>query len=706
MNRFFHPRNIAVAGASADEKKVTNNVIANLLEMGFEGGIFPVGKNGGEIFGIPIYRALTEIPQRVDLLVIIVPANRVPGLLREAGGQGIDRAVIISDGFNESGPDGLLLAQQIQDIARKHAIRFIGPNCQGVICANSGVCVPFAPLFRHQVKKGGVSIVSQSGSIGWIGASGLSYEMDGISKVASIGNKLDVNELDLLEYLIEDPETTTIVLYLESFSDGRKLFELAKHSEKPIVVFKANTGGEASRIALSHTAALASDDRVAGAALAQAGMLRARTTREMIEICKALYLPLIRGMQLVVMAGSGGLALIGEDTVRRQGMRMAQLPEELLREIAQKGFWKRRTLTNPVDLGGFFNNRDILNVVKDLLSRKEVDGAALSLFNTREYNSPLTCSRFIDRVEEISRELSKPVCLHFVSDHFPLAEIKMAKRFPVFDTMEDAVCALSHQWTYRKFVNRTRSAYPVMKDERSTADQILEEIKADPFYPNALAVMALVSAYGIRCEMPVTAVNLEEARLKAEGIGYPVVMKIWSSDISHKTDIGGVRVNIRDGAALDKAFAEILENARKQAKGACIQGVMLQKMVMKGMELVLGGKQDQDFGPVVMFGMGGIFVEALDDISFRLAPVCREEARELIEETGVFPILKGVRSKTPFDIQALVEALVRLSMLLADFPEIKELDLNPVKIFREGEGLTAVDGRIVLDTPYEQKSLA
>jgi acetyltransferase len=243
--------------------------------------------------------------------------------------------------------------------------------------------------------------------------------MDGISKVASIGNKLDVDELDLLNYLIEDPETRIIVLYLESLSDGRKLVEYARRSAKPMIVLKSNISGKASQIALSHTAALASDDRVTDAALAQAGIVRAYTLREMLEMCKAFSLPMLKGRNVAVMAGSGGLALIGEDTVQRQGLGLARLSEDLLREIADMGTWKRRNITNPVDLGGFFNTQDILNALDRILSQVEVDGAALSLFRTKEYNAPLSCSEFVDQIEGTSKRHSKPIALHFVSDFFP-----------------------------------------------------------------------------------------------------------------------------------------------------------------------------------------------------------------------------------------------------------------------------------------------
>ena len=694
MKKFFHPKNIAVAGASTNPNKVTNNIITNLQEMGFQGGIFPLGKKRGEIRGLPIYCSFEEIQKNIDLLVIMVPASGVPSILRDAGKAGIDRAVIIADGFNETGEKGVKLAEKIMRIAKKYAIRFIGPNCQGVICADSDVCVPFAPLFKHQVKKGGVSIISQSGSIGWIGTSGLSHEIDGISKVASIGNKLDVDELDLLEFLIEDTKTKIIVLYLESFSDGRRLFEIAKHSEKPIIIFKSNISGKESQIALSHTAALASDDRITDAALAQAGIIRAHTVREMIEMCKALSLPLIKGKNLAVMAGSGGLAIIGEDTVQRHTLGMARLPEKILQEIGASGLWKRQRVSNPVDLGGFFNSRDILNVVEKVLSQDEVDGIALSLFNTKEYNTPLSCSEFVKQIEMVSKTLSKPITLHFVSDHFPLAEVKMGNRFPLFDTMEDAVFALSVQWQYRRTLNKVRSPYPNMEKEKEKAGEILAKATNEHSYPSDLLAIELASAYGISCAIPFIAVDLEEARLKAKEIGYPVVMKISSPDISHKTEVGGVRVNIKDEAELTKAFHEIITEIKKRSEAVNIRGVMLQKMISGGMELILGCKHDKDFGPVIMFGLGGIFVEAFEDVSFRLAPICFEEANEMIEEVRGYTILQGARGKKLFDIPSLADALVRFSILLADFPEITEMDLNPIKIFEKGKGLVVVDGRM------------
>jgi acetyltransferase len=697
MKKFFYPENIAIAGASPNKDSISNIIIGNLLEMGYPGGIFPLSKRRGKIFGLPIYLSLEEIPNPVDLLVIMVPAAAVPVLLTEAGKAGIDRAVIISDGFNESGEAGVRLARQIKEIAKQYAIRFIGPNCQGVICSTSGVCVPFAQLFRHQVKSGGVSVISQSGSIGWMCTSQLSYEMDGISKIASVGNKLDVDELELLEYLMEDQETKIIVLYLESFSDGRRLFELARHSDKPIIIFKSNISGKDSEIALSHTAALASDDTVADAALAQAGILRAYTFRETIEMCKALHLPLIKGQNLAIMAGSGGLAIMAGDMAQREDLRVGPLPEHLLKEIAETGKWKRRSITNPVDTGGFFNNLEIINVVDKILSLEEIDGAVVSAFNTAVDLTPLTSSEFMDHIEKTSRGRSKPIAVHLVSDLAPLAEIKSNKDYPIFDTPEDAVCALSRQWKYRRFLERVRSPYRTLANEKKRATQILAKIAKGSRYPNALMAMELAEAYGIRCEMPILAANLEEARIKAAEIGYPLVMKISSPEVSHKTDVGGVKTNLKNDMELEIAFDEIMGKVKTRVEGARIDGVVLQKMIFGGTELIAGGKCDRDFGPVIMFGLGGTLAEILKDVSFRLAPICREEAYEMIEETAAFSFLKGVRGEKPYDIALLADILERLSIMMADFTQIAELDLNPLRMHNDSTAASVLDARIFME---------
>ena len=526
----------------------------------------------------------------------------------------------------------------------------------------------------------------------------LSLEMEGISKIASIGNKLNVGELDLLEYLINDPETKIIVVYLESFVDGRRFCEIANTSSKPIIVFKSNISGKESKLAISHTAALASDDRIVDAALNQAGMLRAYTFRQMIEMCKSLSLPIIKGDKIVVLASSGGMGIIGEDTALRKSLRLAKLPAGVIQEINSALDWSIFNITNPVDIGGIFNNLDIIKIIDSLLSFNDVDGAALSMFyvGAPTYR-PLDNYEVVDHVERLTKKHLKPVAMHFASDFLSVAQIKKSKSFPLFHTMEDAVGALSTQWRYRKIRKRVRSPYRDMAKQKVKAQKILSGLKDDSNYPGDLLALELAGIYGIECAMPVLAVGLKEARLKAAELGYPVVMKISSPDISHKTDVGGVITDIYDELELEKSFSRIMKDVKTGNTQARIQGVMLQKMVFNGLELIIGGKYDRDFGPVIMFGMGGIFVEILRDVSFRLAPICREEAYEILEETKSFQVLKGIRGEKPYDISSLVDALERFSILLSDFPQIAELDLNPVKIFPEGKGLIVVDGRLKIE---------
>ncbi|MBW1766295.1 MAG: acetate--CoA ligase family protein [Deltaproteobacteria bacterium] len=694
MKNFFYPNSIAVAGASSTKDKLANFVISNLVEVGYPGEVFAIGSDRGKIFGKPIFISIKDMPKPVDLLVIVVPSRFVPGLLTDAGEAGIKRVVIITAGFNESGDHGDRLAGQLKGIASRYSIRFIGPNCQGVTCASSRTCVPFSPFSKEHVKNGGVSIITQSGSIGWIGTSGLSHEIDGISKVASIGNKLDVDELELLEYFIADKETKMIVLYLESFSDGRKLFEIAGHSKKPIIVLKSNISGEESELALSHTVALASDDRMVGTALAQAGILRAFTFKEVIDMCKALSLPVTKGNNFAVLASSGGMAIIGGDTIIRENLVLKQFPDGLIQRIRKFGNWDLHKITNPLDIGGIFKSSSILDIVDTILSFDEIDGAVLSVFKTGPPMYELETSEVIDRVENISKKHLKPIAMNIVSDPCFITEIKKDIAFPIFDTMEDSVRALSNQWKYQKMVGRARSPYQNMDAQRIKANKTFSTAKENQAYYNDLPAMELAKAYGIACEIPVIAADPDEAKLKAAKIGYPLVMKICSPDISHKTDVGGVKVNIKNETELEKAFIEIMDEVKRIAGSARIHGVLLQKMISGGMELIFGGKYDHDFGPVIMFGMGGIFVEAFEDVSFRLAPICREEAHEMIEEVRGYSLLQGIRGKKPFDISSLADALERFSILLSDFPEITEMDLNPVKIFNDGRGLIVLDGRL------------
>jgi acetyltransferase len=316
-----------------------------------------------------------------------------------------------------------------------------------------------------------------------------------------------------------------------------------------------------------------------------------------------------------------------------------------------------------------------------------VDGVVFSAFTDGPYGYPFDTSELVDRVESVAIKRHKPVALSFVTDLLHVEQTKKNKVFPIFDSIEDSIHALSTQWKYRQIQNRTRSPYRHMALQKNAVGKILSgEV-------NDLTAMEIASGYGIRCEMPVTAVDLEDAILKASGMGYPVAMKIESPDISHKTDVGGVIIDIKNKTGLEAAYHKIMDNMKTQA-GARIQGVMLQKMIPDGMELIIGGKFDDDFGPVIMFGLGGIFVEAFEDVVFRMAPICHEEAHEMIEQSKGYSLLKGVRGERPYDISALADALERVSVLLADFPEIKELDLNPVKLFHEGDGLVAVDGRI------------
>ncbi|SPD72796.1 conserved hypothetical protein [uncultured Desulfobacterium sp.] len=697
MEKFFYPESIAVAGVSPEQGKISNAIVSNLIGMGYNKEIFCIGKTRGRLFDLPVYGTLKEINKKVDLIVIMVPAGQAPSMLTEAGEIGINRAVIITGGFNELGGEGDRLTRELKEISNKYSIRLIGPNCQGIICPESGVCVPFAPVTRDKVKRGDVALIAQSGSVGWIGSVLLSHEIGGISKVVSIGNKIDVTEVELTEYLINDPETKIIALYLESFSDARRLCELAKGSPKPVIVFKSNVSNKGSRLALSHTAALASDDTIVEGAFDQAGIIRARGFREMIEACKAMALSQIRGPNLVIMAASGGMGIIGEDAVQSEGLRLAALSPEILSDIAAKGDWKIFTMTNPVDIGGFFNNQQIIDIADNLLTLDEVDGIALSAFTDGPYCHPFDTSGFVDRIKAVSEKRAKPVALSFVTDPLRVAQVRKQKDFPIFDTIEDSVRALSLQLRHHNSRKRKRSPVHDIKVNREEVKAMIGELATNPDKPTDVGAVKILKAYGVNCQAPVFAPDKEGACRSAEALGYPIAIKISSPVISHKTDVGGVITNIQNEKGLDLAFDQVMASVKLRRPGAVINGVIIQKMVPTGTEVIIGGRYDRDFGPVIMFGMGGIFVEAFNDVVFRMAPTCLEEAYEMIKKSKGYALLKGFRNENAVDIPALADALERISILISDFPEISELDLNPVNIFSAGDGLSVIDARMMIN---------
>ncbi|MCC7130687.1 MAG: acetate--CoA ligase family protein [Anaerolineae bacterium] len=696
MREFFYPSSVAVIGVSAKPTNLGRNIVANLVEYDFNGIVYAVGPSGGAIETRRIYHSVLDIPDHVDLAVVFTPAHTVPAILEQCGQKGIPRAIIETAGFREYTEEGRQLEDQICEISRRYGIHFIGPNCIGAINMENGFCVPFPRLSRF-VKRGEVSIITQSGGVGMSVLNLLANEGLGLNKFVSVGNMLDKTAEDLLEYLIEDDQTGLIFLYLESIGDGRRLMEIARRSEKPILAFKSNIGRLGQKIALSHTASLTSDDRVVDAAFHQAGVARVRDATTLGNNLKIMRLPAMKGRNLGVISRSGGHAVIAADACELSGFELAEFPDEFLREIEKHFRASVIRLTNPLDLGDLFDLDVYADIIERTLQLEGVDGIVF-LHTSLSEEENLTSRLLLDRIMELAAKYNKPVAYFISAASQEVAYLKQNYSYPIFTQVVETVRALeiSH-YRYQQYQRvHTTEPLPKFVVDREPTRRRLEQAQAERRDLLLSEALLTLEDYGIRAAPSRAARTRADAERAAAELGYPVAIKIISAQISHKTDVGGVQLNLRSAEELGAAYDDMLARLRQADPTAQLESVLVQPMVSRGRELILGGRQDPQFGPVVLVGLGGIFVELFNDISVRVAPITHSAAVEMLENLHSFRMLKGARGQPPADIEALVDAILRLAQLLCDFPEIKEIDLNPLRLFDEGEGLQALDARMIL----------
>lgn len=697
MREFFYPISVAVIGVSAKLTNLGRNIVGNLVEYGFNGIVYAVGPSGGMIETRRIYRSVGDIPDHVDLAVILTPANTVPGILEECGQKGIRRVIVETAGFREYGKEGRQLESEMTKIAENYGIRFVGPNCVGAINMENGFCVPF-PRLRKFIKPGDVSIITQSGGVGMSALNLMANEGVGLNKFVSVGNMVNVDAEDVLEYLITDKGTNLIFLYLESIRDGRRLMEIARGSPKPILAFKSNIGELGKSIALSHTASLTSDDKVVEAAFQQSGIVRVRDATSFSNSMKILELPPMKGKNLAVISRSGGHAVMAADACELSGFDLALLPDRFLREIEKHFRASVINLTNPLDLGDLFDLDVYAQIIEETLKLESIDGVVYlhtSLSEAENKKSRVLLDHLVEMVERYD----KPVAYYVSTDAQEVNYLKQNYNFPIFTRVVETIRALQTSYQHCSQSQRVHlgEEIPTFEVCKPVVNSLIHQAKAagrDLLLSESLEILEHYSIPTIRS---VVAMTVKEAQEAAQELGYPVAIKIVAGQISHKSDVGGVQLNLRNGPALAAAFEDMMTRIQKAYPGVKIDGVMVQPMVTGGIELILGGRQDLQFGPVILVGLGGIFVEIFEEVVVRVAPLSRTEALEMIESLRGVQILKGARGHKPADIEAVVEALLRLSQLMTDFPEIKELDINPLRVFHQGEGVRALDARVLLE---------
>jgi len=693
---FFYPESVAVVGVSTSPTNLARAIAYHLVEFRYTGRVYLVGPKGGSFMGHRIYHSISDIPDPVDLAVILTPAATIPEIMESCGQKGIKRVIIESAGFSELGDERKNLENQMVAAAHKHGVRFIGPNCIGVINKENGLAVPFMP-FRDTFQLGSCSIISQSGGVGGAMLNTLANEHLGFNKFASVGNKLDTNENDLLEYYLEDEGTKTIFLYLEGIADGRRLMEIAFRSSKPILVHKSNTSEASTLIARSHSSSLSAAEEVVNAAFHQCSIQRVTDMNSTILALKAHSLPPMRGNRLAVVSRSGGHAVIAADAAAKFGFVLQPFPQDFLRMLEKRLRAGVIRLGNPMDLGDLFDFDLFNEIVSKTLVRDDIDGM-LVVLNYNGVFFPENSRTLAGKIKEACLKFQKPVALCVVTSG---EEWQLNRRnhpgFPMFLEPEEAAKGLAIS---RDHFTRQLSSFA--EAETFAVDQekpltILAEAKSRQAKQLTTAeALQILSCYGIPLAPWAEAGSAREASTQANLLGFPVAMKVLGEGFIHKSDVGGVLLNLKTEAEVQDAYDKLAALIQKTEPGAQENNVLVQKMVAAGHEVFVGGKQDSVFGPVVLVGLGGVYVEIFGDVALRVAPVSAAEARKMFTEIHGGKLLEGVRGEQPVDLEMLVEITQRISQLICDLPEIQELDLNPLKVLPRGQGCLAVDCRMVL----------
>jgi acetyltransferase len=680
MRTFFSPHSIAVFGASDKPANLARRIVENLRRFGFSGGIYPIGKGGGSLDGLPIYTAIEEVPDTPELAVLLVPAALIPGMLEACGKKGIQRAIIETGGFSELDAENKSLEERIAAIAVAHNIRFIGPNCFGVINMEHGVVVPFFVIDPSYLTTGRASLISQSGGIVYDTCMVCSVENVGLNKLVSVGNKLNCNENDFLEFLAADPGTGTIGMYLENFSDGRRFLDLALATEKPIVMLKANRGERSREIAHFHTTALAGDDAVTDAAMAQAGVLRVRSFRQMTECFKIFELPLLKGERLALVTRSGGHGVLSADAVQRYGFSLAEFPGHVIAAIKEKKANVIRA-TNPLDIGDLYDLSVYSDIMAMMLGEPGIDGVVFIVTYSSE-SEGAQVEEFIRQTGEMIGRYGKPAVLCVSSNRDRWLAMKQAGDVPVFADVDDAMHALTRSYAHYRF-QAAKAAAAARTSFSGTARAI--PAGGGRAIMDVEETWRLLSRYDLPIAPYAVAESIDDALAAAARIGYPVALKGVAPHILHKTEAGAVALDLRDDTAL-----------RQAAEAMRAERYLVQRMAGRGDEVIVGGRQDNEFGPVVLVGLGGIFTEMLTGTVLRVAPIGLDEARVMIASIRGSGVLGGFRGRSAADTESLAQVLVNISRLLTvtENPSILRMEMNPVIVHPAGSGCTIVDARV------------
>ncbi len=696
LEAFFKPQAVAIIGASTTPGKLGYAVLANAIESGFPGRIYPVNPKAKQIYGYKAYPSVMDLPEVPELAVIVIPYNYVPAALRECGEKGVQAVVIISAGFREASVEGMERELEVIEIAQKYNMRIIGPNCLGIIDTYTPLNATFAAGTPPQ---GTIAFMSQSGALqtailDW----SLATRDLGFSKFVSLGNKADISEIDLMAAWAEDPDSHVILAYIEGVPDGRRFIEVAREvsRKKPILVLKSGVTESGSRAVSSHTGSLAGSEAAYDAGFYQAGVLRMDTLEELFNAARAFAnQPLLKGNRIAIVTNAGGPGILATDMLERCGLELARMERETIQKL-EEFLPDAASAANPVDVLGDARSERYAKAMELIALDPHVDGLMCIV-------TPQAMTEIVETanaIGKLSQRVEKPILGVFMGEERAKAgeDVLMSYSVPNYKFPEQAARSFAAMRDYVEIRDRPEPEYVTFEVDKAAVKEVFDKVRGDKRVSVTEAeAQAIAHAYDIRLPQSDLAATAEEAIEIAQRIGYPVVLKIASPDILHKTDVGGVRVGLQNATDVRDAFDLIVYRASRYVPGARIWGCLVQEMVpMDGVEVLVGMSKDPQFGPLVTFGLGGILVEALKDVTFRVAPFGRQDAEEMLEEIRAHTLLDGVRGRPPADKAALADTLLRIGQLVTDFPEIVEMDINPLMVYQQGQGAVALDLRLIL----------
>jgi acetyltransferase len=662
MSPLFHPESVAVIGASESTGKLGHEILKNLIDGGFPGALYPINPKSERILGLSCFKNVRDVPGKVDLAVVIIPARFVSQTIRECGEKGVKGAVVISGGFSEAGAEGEALQNELAEAAREAGVRVVGPNCQGINSPYHPMCASWPLLTR----KGRVAVISQSGTVGAAMMDWFSVEGLGVSAFVSLGNRADIDEIDLIEYFEADPNTRVIAAYLEGVKDAVRFQKVLSELKKPLVVLKSGRTPKGKVAAESHTKSLAGADAIYSSLFKRLGVCRAETIEEFYDFAKALaYLEPPKGNSILYITTSGGAAILATDAAEQEGLDVAPLPPRLAQEI--EGVIPAHAIRgNPLDLTGDAD----AGMFREVIQRARPHYDTLGII----FGDPI-----VDASQVVTPGANELVIYLGGAEVEREERLRMhQKGIPVYPTPERGIRALSQVLPSSLKEQKALTTFPVASGGSQLS--LFDSFK----FLEASGFDCIVSRFA---DSPGNAVHL------AHQLGFPVALKVDSPDILHKSDYGGVRLHLQSAQDVRAAYARMEETLKANAPGARINGLVVSAMAAPGLELILGMHRDPQFGPVILFGMGGIAVELFRDVAMRLVPLTREDALSMLHEIKGAPLLRGFRGQRTIDEKALVEGLLKLARIAQEYPDILEIDLNPVLAYPEG--MVVVDARII-----------